>query len=154
MASPEPSRVAAVAGVLVVVAVLATGVSLIEFLVAGPYRTAATRLVGAAVLVIAVLRVRTVVGAFIERPSRWGGGERALLPHVSDTRFERYHEEIKFSARSQSCFDHMLWPRLTELARADGARTRARDKPPGRSFGRGPSLAALARLIASLEPRR
>ena len=153
MASPEPSRVAAVAGVVVVVAALVTAVSLIEFLVASPYRAAATRLVGAVVLVLAVLRVRTVIGAFIERPSRWGGGEPALLPHVSDTRFERYHEEIKFSARSQSYFDHILWPKLVELSRAEGVPTRTPEKPPGRSFGRGPSLAALGRLIASLEPR-
>ena len=154
MASPEPSRLAAVAGVVVVVGALVTAVSLIEFLVASPYRGAATRLVGAVVLVLAVLRVRSVVGAFIQRPSRWGGGEPVLLPHVSDTRFERYHEEIKFSARSQSYFDHMLWPKLVELSRAEGAVTRTLEKPPGRSFGRGPSLAALGRLIASLEPRR
>ena len=154
MASPEPSRVAAVAGVVVVVVALVTAVSLIEYLVASPYRAAATRLVGAVVLVLAVLRVRTVIGAFIERPSRWGGGEPALLPHVSDTRFERYHEEIKFSARSQSYFDHMLWPKLIELSHAEGASTGTLEKPPGRSFGRGPSLAALGRLIASLEPRR
>ena len=154
MASAEPSRVAAVAGVLVVVAALATAVALIEFLVASPYQVAATRLVGAVVLTIAVFRIRGVIGAFIERPSRWGGGEPALLPHVSDTRFERYHEEIKFSARSQSYFDHMLWPKLVELARAQGGSTKAFDKPPGRSFGRGPSLAVLGRLIASLEPRR
>ena len=154
MASPEPSRVAAVAGVLVVVAALVTGVSLIEFLVAGPYRSAATRLVGATVLLIAVLRVRTMVRASIERPARWGGREPASLPHVADSRFERFHDEIKFSARSQSYFDHMLWPKLVELSRAGGASTKALDKPPGRSFGRGPSLAALGRLIASLEPRR
>ena len=154
MASREPSRVAAVAGVVVVVAALVTAVSLIEFLVASPYRAAATRLVGAAVLAIAVLRVRTVIGALIERPSRWGGAAPAVLPHVSDTRFERYHEEIKFSARSQSYFDHMLWPKLVELSHAEGASTGTLEKPPGRSFGRGPSLAALGRLIASLEPRR
>jgi len=154
LASREPSRVAAVAGVVVVVAALVTAVSLIEFLVASPYRAAATRLVGAAVLAIAVLRVRTVIGALIERPSRWGGAAPALLPHVSDTRFERYHEEIKFSARSQSYFDHMLWPKLVALSRAEGASPKALDKPPGRSFGRGPSLAALGRLLASLEPRR
>ena len=43
MASREPSRVAAVAGVVVVVAALVTAVSLIEFLVASPYRAAATK---------------------------------------------------------------------------------------------------------------
>ena len=154
MASPEPSRVAAVAGVLVVVAALVTGVSLIVFLVAGPYRAAAMRLLGAVVLLIAVLRVRAVVGAFTERPARWGGGDPALLPHVSDTRFARYHEEIKFSARSQSYFDHMLWPKLLELARADTTATRTLVKPPGRAFGRGPSRAAIARLIGSLERSR
>jgi hypothetical protein len=146
--------VAAAAGVFVVVAALVTAVSLIEFLVASPYRESATRLVGAVVLMLAVFRVRSAIGAFVERPSRWGAGEPALLPHVSDTRFERYHEEIKFSARSQSYFDHMLWPKLVALSRSEGASTKAPDKPPGRSFGRGPSLAALDRLIASLEPRR
>jgi hypothetical protein len=151
--SPEPSRVAAVAGVLVVVAVLALGVSLIEFLVAPPYRPAAMRLLGAGVLLVALLRVRTLVATAIEPTPRWGGGEDAFRPRVSDARFERFHEEVKFSARSQSYFDHMLWPKLVQLARAHAASTRPLDKPPGRRFGRGPSMAALARLIAAVERR-
>jgi hypothetical protein len=47
-----------------------------------------------------------------------------------------------------------LWPRLVALARATGVSADALEKPPGRRFGRGPSITTLARLIASLEARR
>ena len=81
---------------------------------------------------------------------------RARPPETraQDSRFARFHDEIRSSARSQSYFEHLLWPRLVALAQASGAPADALEKPRGRRFGRGPSIAALARIIASLEARR
>jgi len=157
LASPEPRRRAGLAGALVVFAALVAGISLIEFFVAQPYRQAAMRLVAAVVLLMAVSRIRTVVRASIDRPTAWGvdgTGETGSDRHSADPRFARFHEEIQFSARSQSYFEHLLWPRLVALARTATVTPGGLDKPPGRRLGRGPSIAALARLIASLEGRR
>ena len=157
MASRELSRRAGLAGALVIVAALVVAVSSIEFLVDQAYRPAAMRLLAAAVLLVAVFRIVAVVRASIERLTAWGvdgAGERASAPRAPDARFERFHDEIRFSARSQSYFEHILWPRLVALARADAGAPGGLDKPPGRRLGRGPSLGALARLIASLESRR
>ena len=157
MASPEPGRAAGVAAALIVFAALAVAVSLTEFFVARDYRETAIRLLGALVLLLAVSPARAIVRAAVERRARWGaddpGGTGWETP-AQDSRFARLHDEIKSSARSQSYFEHLLWPRLVALARAAGVPPDALEKPPGRRFGRGPSVAALSRLIASLEARR
>jgi hypothetical protein len=157
LTSPEPSRGAGLVRAFVVFVALVAGISLTEFFVAQGYRQTAVRLVAALVLLVAVSRVRAIVRASVERRAAWGvngTGESRSEPHAPDSRFARFHDEIRFSARSQSYFEHLLWPRLVDLARAAGTSTDALDKPPGRRFGRGPSIAALARLIASLETRR
>jgi hypothetical protein len=157
LTSPEPSRGAGLVRAFVVFVALVAGISLTEFFVAQGYRQTAVRLVAALVLLVAVSRVRAIVRASVERRATWGvdgTGESRSEPHAPDSRFARFHDEIRFSARSQSYFEHLLWPRLVDLARAAGTSTDALDKPPGRRFGRGPSIAALARLIASLETRR
>jgi len=157
LASPEPGRRAGPAGALVVLGVLVPGICLIEFFVAQPYRPAAIRLVAAVVLLMAVSRIRAIVRASIGRPTAWGvdgAGETTPDPRSADPRFARFHEEIRFSARSQSYFEHLLWPRLVALARATTVSPGGLDKPSGRRLGRGPSIAALALLIAALEGRR
>jgi len=152
----EPRRAAALAGALLVVVVLVAGIALIEFLVTETYRPGALRLVAALVLLLIVVRIRTLVGASIERPPAWGGARAAgwAAPTFDHTQFEHFHDEIRFSARSQRYFDHVLWPRLATLSRAGAELTMGLDKPPGRRFGRGPSLEALRRLLAALERRR
>lgn len=157
MASPEPKGGAGLAGALVLVAALVAGIALIEWLVSQTYRQAAMRLVAATVLLLAVFRIRALVRTCIGRPAAWGGdgaGGDAWSARASDSRFERLHEEIRFSARSQPYFEHLLWPRLVAFARGARGSTGGLDKPPGRRLGRGPSLEAIARLIASLEGRR
>lgn len=154
----EPRRAAALVGALVLVVVLVAGIALIEFLMAEPYRQAAIRLVAALVLLLVVARIRARVRTSIElgaagdseRPSQAGWAP----PSFSHTAFEHFHDEIRFSARSQRYFEHVLWPRLSTLGRAGAAPATPLDKPPGRRFGRGPSLEALRGLIASLERRR
>ncbi len=156
MASPEPSRGTGVVAAVIVLVALAAGISLAEFFVAPGYRETAVRLLAALVLLVAVSPVRAIVRASTERPAPWGEGDAAPGPDArpQDPRFARFHDEIKSSARSQSYFEHLLWPKLVALARAGGASADTLEKPPGRRFGRGPSVGALTRLIAALEARR
>jgi hypothetical protein len=153
--APEPRRAAGVAGALVILVALGAGISLTEFFVAPGYRSTAVRLISAVVLLVALSRVRGIVRASVERRSAWGAdeaGESWADRRMMDPRLARYRDEIRFSTRSQSYFDHLLWPRLVALARGRSPETLA--KPPGRRFGLGPSVAVLARLVASLETRR
>jgi hypothetical protein len=155
--APEPSRAAGLVATLVVVAALGAAVSLAELFVAQGYRPTAIRLIGALVLLIAVSRVRAIVQACVERRPAWGAdetGEGGPNRGAADAHAARFDDEIRFSVRSQSYFEHLLWPRLVALARTRGGSPEALEKPPGRTLGRGPSLAALARVIASLEARR
>lgn len=155
--APEPSRAAGLVATLVVVVALGAAVSLTELFVAQAYRPTAIRLIGALVLLIAVSRVRAIVQASVERRSAWDADETGADGSdrgAADARASRFDDEIRFSVRSQSYFEHLLWPRLVALARARGGSPETLAKPPGRALGRGPSLAALARVIASLEARR
>ena len=154
--APEPTRGAGVAAALVVVVALGVGISLTEFFVAPGYRQPAMRLIGALVLLLAVSRARAIVRAGVERRSAWAAGEpgEGWAGPMADSRLTRFRDEIRFSARSQSYFEHLLWPRLEALARARGVSIETLAKPPGRRLGRGPSLAALDRLLAALETRR
>ena len=158
MSSHEPKWGPALAAALLLVIVLVAGIVLIQFLVDQPYRPAAIRLIAASVLLVAVFRVRAFVRASTERPPAWDAeraGEARWAPASSaHTQFEHFHDEMKFSVRSQRYFEHVLWPRLCELARVGGEPAAWLDRPPGRRFGRGPSLEALRVLIASLERRR
>lgn len=155
MAADRPSRAAVLAGFLALAVALVVGILIIQFLVDQPYTHAAVRLVAAAVLVVAVSRIRAVVSALVERPSAWEerAGEARWTPSPH-SHFEHFHDEIRFGARSRRYFDHVLWPRLCALAREGTEPAAPLERPPGRRFGRGPSLEALRALIASLERRR
>ena len=155
--APEPRRGAGVVAVLLVLVALGVAVSLTEFFVAPPYRQTAIRLFSALILLVAVSRVRAIVLGSVERRAAWGEGalgEAWPVRRDVDSRLTRFRDEIRFSARSQSYFEHLLWPRLVALARVRGAAPEALAKPPGRRFGLGPSVAALSRVIAALESRR
>jgi hypothetical protein len=155
--APERSRGAGLVAALVVLIALGAAISLTELFVAQEYRPTAIRLIGALVLLIAVSRVRAIVQDSVERRPAWGvdeTGEGGSHGRATDARWTRFDDEIRFSTRSQSYFEHLLWPRLVALARSRSASPDTLEKPPRRTFGRGPSLAALARVIASLEARR
>ena len=66
-----------------------------------------------------------------------------------DGRFLRLRDDLTFSARRRRYFDTILWPRLQALAGGDLPRPAERR----RLGGRGPSRAAIARLIAEIERR-
>jgi hypothetical protein len=135
--------------------VLVVGIASIHFLVDQSYRVAAIRLVAAAVLLLAVTRIRAFARSAVEWPTAWEdrAGETAWAPPTHG-QFEHFHDEIRFSARSQRYFDHVLWPRLNALASEATNPPAGLDKPAGRRFGRGPSLAALGALVDALERRR
>lgn len=154
MASPETGRPAGVVAVLLIAVALGVAVLLTEYFVAPAYRETAIRLLAAFLLLLAVSPVRAIVRAATERRAPWGADEPAPGRRGQDPRFARFHDEIRSSARSQSYFEHLLWPRLMALAQSTGIPADALEKPRGRSFGRGPSIAELTRVIAALERRR
>jgi hypothetical protein len=151
----EPSRAATIAGALALVVALVVGIASIQVLVDHSYRVAAIRLVAAAVLLLAVMRIRAFVRSAVEWPSAWEDRavETAWAPPTHG-HFEHFRDEIRFSVRSQRYFDHVLWPRLSALASEATDPPVRLDKPAGRRFGRGPSLAALGALLDALERRR
>ena len=155
MSDDEPRCAATIAGAVALAVALVAGIASIQLLVDHSYRVAAIRLVAAAVLVLAVTRIRAFVRAAVEWPSAWEdrAGESAWAPPTYG-QFEHFHDEIKFSARSQRYFDHVLWPRLNALASGATDPPARLVRPAGRRFGRGPSLAALRSLVESLEGRR
>lgn len=158
MASRSGARVGLVAGIVALSAALVAGLLLVELLVDVSSRTAATRLVVAAVFAIAAWRVRTVVHRDLEQQpaSAWDARrERFQHPAGDRSRFDQLYDELRFGARSQRYFDAVLWPHLVGLAEAaTGTRADWLTKPPGRSFGRGPSIGVVSALIASIEARR
>ena len=140
---------------LLVAVALGVAVLLTEYFVAPAYRETAIRLLAAFLLFLAVSPVRAIVRAATERRALWGdGSEHPPERRAPDPRFARFHDEIRSSARSQSYFEHLLWLRLVALAQSTGIPADGLEKPRGRSFGRGPSIAELTRLIAALERRR
>ena len=155
MSDAEPRRAATIAGAVALAVALVVGIATIQYLVDQSYRVAAIRLVAAAVLLLVVTRIRAFVRSAVEWPSAWEdrAGNAAWTPPTHG-QFEHFHDEIRFSARSQRYFEHVLWPRLNAHASNTTTPPAGLDKPAGRRFGRGPSLAALGALLDALERRR
>ena len=155
MSDGEPRRAATIVGALGLAGAMVAGIAAIQLLVDQSYRGAAIRLVAAVVLLLAISRIRAFVRSAVEWPSAWEdrAGETVWAPSTHGP-FEHFHDEIRFSARSQRYFEHVLWPRLNALASEATNPPSALDKPAGRPFGRGPSLAALGALLDALEKRR
>jgi len=155
MSDVEPRRAATIVGGLALAGAMVAGIAAIQLLVDQSYRGAAIRLVAAVVLLLAIGRIRAFVRSAVEWPSAWEDrtGEPAWAPPAHG-QFEHFHDEIRFSARSQRYFDHVLWPRLNELASEAPDSPARLERPAGRRFGRGPSLAALRALLDALEKRR
>ena len=103
MPAGEPGRAATIAGTLTLVAALVAGIASIELLVDHSYRAAAIRLVAAAVLLVAVSRIRAFVRAAVEWPSAWEerAGETgwAPPPHGQFEHTRRNMKKLRISAR-------------------------------------------------------
>ena len=115
------------------------------------WRPLAARLACAALVAAGCLRVfRSVRRSLAEHPpSALDAPAAKAQPPELDERFLRLRDELVFSTRSGHYFDTILRPQLTKLAGVELPR------PPGRrGFRRdGPSLGALAGLIAAAEKR-
>lgn len=158
MRSADARPFALLTGLVTLGAILVGGLLLVQVLVDPSSRKTAARLVAAAVLAIVAFRARTLVGAGIARQPRSTfetAHERPVVLPPDRSHFEQLHAEMRFSTRNHRYFEYVLWPRLCALAApASGEPPAWLEKPPGRSFGRGPSLAALEGLVASIERRQ
>ena len=96
MPAGEPGRAATIAGTLTLVAALVAGIASIELLVDHSYRAAALRLVAAAVLLVAVSRIRAFVRAAVEWPSAWEerAGETGWAPPTHG-QFEHFQKKVE-----------------------------------------------------------
>jgi hypothetical protein len=132
-------------------AAIALLVAIPGYLVLDPFwRPLALRLAGGGLVIAGCVRlVARVRRSMDEDPaSALDGPPPAARVPTLDERFLRLRDDLVFSTRSRHYFDAFLWPRLQKLG-ADGA------PPPERRWTRqrGPSLAALDRVIASIERR-
>jgi hypothetical protein len=150
--SPELARAAVVGPAIALGVLLVGGLVLIDLFVDPQNERLATRVLAALVLTFAALRVRTLVRlrAGGEGRSGFDVGPPAAAP-ADRCRFHQLHDEVRAAAGNRRYFDLVAWPHFLRLAR-DAAPSLA--KPAHRSFGRGPSLAALAGIIAMIEKRR
>ena len=157
MPSREPGALALAGAGLVLAGVLVTGLALVELFVDVPHRGTAAWLVAGLVLGMAALRVRGLVRLRLGAQAR-SGFDAATLgsppPRLERARIHSLVDELRFSTRSQRYFDGVFWPQLCRLAEASTGAPPSLPKPPGRSFGRGPSLTALEALIIAIEERR
>jgi hypothetical protein len=150
---PEPSRRwgPRLVGRAIVAALLVLA-ALPAYLTTAPkWRPASTRLACAAAVAIGCARARRraldVVAAY---PRSVFDVPPPPPPETTlDPRFLRLRDDLIASTRRRRYFDVVLWPRLLALGGPDLPRPAAR-RPAGR---RGPSLRALADVIAQVERR-
>jgi hypothetical protein len=115
------------------------------------WRPLAARMACAALVAFGCLRmIRSVRGAADPPPRSALDAPRAKVPAPElDERFLRLRDELVFSTRSRHYFDSIFRPQLAKLAGVD-----VPPPPLRRGLRRlGPSLAALAGLIATVEKR-
>ncbi|MBI4012359.1 MAG: hypothetical protein HY359_08640 [Candidatus Rokubacteria bacterium] len=116
-------------------------------------RPAVVRLAVALVVGVVLIHLLRVARARLaaQPPSAF---EAALVPTRPEARhaplFVTLRQEVRFSVARRSYFEHVLWPRLGELAAARGIPIAL---PGARPLGRGPSLATLRDLVEKIEGR-
>jgi hypothetical protein len=118
------------------------------------YRPAILRAAAGVVLGVVALHIRTLVRQSLESQP-WSIFDAALAaaprPPVVDRLFEELQSEVKFSVSSASYFDHVLWRRLHALHQAVAGGEPLAKPRRRRWLRRGPSLAALADAVATIE---
>jgi hypothetical protein len=132
-------------------ALLALAAVPVYLAVSPSWRFPVVRLVCAAIVAFGCARIIRAVRERIEvNPRSPLDAPPARPPSPAlDARFLRLRDDLTFSARRRRYFDTILWPRLQALAGGDLPLPVERR----RLGGRGPSRAAIARLIAEIERR-
>jgi len=151
---PERRWPSIVAGYLILLVVVAIVTTIMYRLAEPAYRPSVVRAAAGLVLGVALLHARGRGRQALESdpPSLFDAAlARPPAAPVLDRLFEQLESEVRFGTRSVGYFEHVLWPRLSRLhAGVDGDTVLA--KPPGRRWlGRGPSLDALAEVVAAVE---
>jgi hypothetical protein len=111
------------------------------------WRGLVARAASALVLGVALLQLRRLLVDRLEGDGLWALDEARRRPRAElavPHHFRHLASDVRAAARSRRYFEQGLWPRLVALT------SRPLTRPPLRP-GRGPSLAALRRLIADIE---
>jgi hypothetical protein len=115
------------------------------------WRPAAARLACALAVAIGCARARAWTRDAVATPGRSSSdAPPAPAPELLlDPRFLRLRDDLVASTRRRRYFDVVLWPRLSALAGPD----LPRPVEPRGPIRRGPSLAAIERLVTRIEGR-
>lgn len=111
------------------------------------WRGLVARAASALVLGVAILQLRRLLADRLEGDGPWSLDEARRRPRAGRAvphHFRDLASDVRAALRSRRYFEQGLWPRLTALATRPLAR-------PSLRPGRGPSLAALRRVIADME---
>ena len=156
MSSREPGRYTLVALGIGLGLLLFTALVAIELFVEIPSRRIAIQFATAVVLGFAVVKIRTRLELWLADQGASGfdaATAPTMAPSPERTRFHQLYDEVRFGARSQRYFDLVFWPRLLGMAKFSPGE-RPFEKPEGRSFGRGPAVETIAKIVTAIEARR
>ena len=157
--SPERRWLRLLVGHLLFLGILVLAMTPVYFYADPSHRPMAVRLGGALFLGVVLIHLRKLAREWLDAqpPSAF---EAALHRAPPEPRlaplYGKLRDEVRFSARSQAYFEHVLWPRILRLRalRAGQPLAAAPVMPRGRRLlRRGPSLTALRGLIAEIEER-
>ena len=158
MPARSRGRWTAVGRIVALGALLVVGLVLVDVFLDPASRRVGERIVTAVVFALAAARLRTVVKLRLDaQPSSSFelARRRPVTLDAEPSRLVQLESEIRAATRSQRFFDTVLWPDLLALAESRGGSPSPwLARPPARSFGRGPSRAALERIVAEIEVRR
>lgn len=156
---PERRWLRLLLGYLVFLGILVLAMTPVYFYADPSHRPTVVRLGGALFLGIVLIHLRKLAREWLDaQPS--SAFEAALHRTPAEPRFAplflKLRDEVRFSAKSQAYFAHVLWPRILRLLAArTGQRLAAAPVTPRgrRLLRRGPSLTTLQDLIARIEER-
>jgi len=158
--SPERKWLKLGAGYLLFLGILVLAMTPIYFYAEPSHRSMMVRLGSALFLAVVLIHLRRLVQEQLDAqlPSAFEAAlHRAQPEPVLAPLFLKLRDEVRFSARSQAYFAHVLWPRILRLLttlRAGQRLAAAAEMPGGRRLlRRGPSLTTLQDLITEIEER-
>ena len=142
---------------VVLVAVIGLIATSVYAAVGADDRPTVLRLAVAAVVTVVLIHIHSHFRGQLEwmQPSALDQARRdrpgeAKVPAI----LMRLKEEVQYSVASQGYFKNVLWPRLVELSEERGTRHRLHELRGRPWLRRGPSLTAIAALVARIGEER